>query len=97
MAWFVFTKRDQLDAGTGSYALANYRMPINSLFGMATPAGCYQSHSIAPQIQYWQGAPVTGLGGIQQGQLVGQPLLDPNVSSFDPASYITTGDAYPGV
>lgn len=52
-------------------------LPVISFRGRARVAGQYFHALQPPQVVFPQQAGIVGLGGLQAGQLVGQPLLDP--------------------
>lgn len=54
-----------------------FQLPVLSFRGRARVAGAMQPLQ-PPQVWFTPQVGISGLGGIQAGQIVGQPLLDPS-------------------
>ena len=74
-----YGNRSQPDVGGAlNYAYENYGLPLNNVCGPYMVA-THPTKPIGSQpVQYFQVAPVTSLGGLVPGQVISQPLLNPN-------------------
>lgn len=73
-----YTERLQPDvAGALAFSYDLYALP---LYNVAGPFMTYrhQFRTVTPAPNYFQQAPITGMGGLYAGTFAFQPLLDPN-------------------
>ncbi len=56
-----------------------HALPVISFRGRARVAGAFFRPLQPPQVWFTRQIGIQGLGGIQAGQIISQPLIDPNV------------------
>lgn len=61
----------------------NMTKPLFSVIGPATNIQCPLMITQPPQVYVTQAVPIVGLGGLQAGQLVTQPLVNPDFSPLE--------------
>ena len=83
--WYIFTRSRQPGPGAQAYAVATYRLPTETSIGPGVNAG--QIFPLQPP-QFYQSQQLAwaGVGGVQAGQVMHQPLSDP--SNGIPSSYL---------
>lgn len=70
--------RAQPDRGGAlNYAYENYGLPLVNVAGPFMVARAPFQPIGSPSLQAWQTAPVTSIGGLIPGQVISQPLLNP--------------------
>jgi hypothetical protein len=69
--------------GAQAIAFDSFPLPLQSIIGPATVAGSLRVTQL-PQVYQMQAVPIVGLGGLQAGQLVTAPLVNPNFSPIEP-------------
>lgn len=74
-----YTRKPQPDRGGAlNYSYDLYGLPLGDVCGPWMVANApYQPIGSRP-LAYYQTAPLTSIGGLIPGQLISQPLLDPN-------------------
>ena len=68
--------------GAMLYAFNTWPLPPQDIIGPATVAGALMVNQPA-QIYQLQAVPIVGLGGLAAGQLVTQPLVNPDLSPVE--------------
>jgi len=69
--------------GAQAIAFSSWPLPLQDVIGPATAAGALRVFQL-PQVYVVQAVPIVGLGGLQAGQIVTQPLVNPDFSPIDP-------------
>ena len=69
--------------GAEIYTFNSWPLPLQDVIGPATNAGALRVFQL-PQVYQQQAVPIVGLGGLQAGQLITQPLVNPDFSPIDP-------------
>jgi hypothetical protein len=79
-----YTERLQPDlAGALAFSYDLYALPLQDVVGPFVAAR-HSFRMATPPMQFFQQAPVTGMGGTFTGNFIYQPLLDPtNPNGFD--------------
>lgn len=88
MAWFRMVKRRQPSPGAMAFAVADFRITHDSAIGGGRVPFAQRNVLQPPQVMQGLGLPVAGLGGVIQGQLVGQPLFDLNSQGLPSADIL---------
>jgi hypothetical protein len=68
--------------GGQNYAFNSWPLPLQDVIGPATAAGALRILQL-PQVYVQQAVPIVGLGGLQAGQLITQPLVNPDFSPVE--------------
>lgn len=69
--------------GAQAIAFNSWPLPLQDVIGPATAAGALRVTQL-PQVYVMQAVPIVGLGGLQAGQLITQPLVNPDYSPIEP-------------
>ena len=68
--------------GAMTYGFSDFPLPLQDAIGPATIAGALRITQW-PQLYHQQAVPIVGLGGLQAGQLVTQPLSNQDYSPIE--------------